>query len=64
MAVTFSFVEATQEQKELMNEFREKFQVLYDEIQEKVPNSRGKSTSLTNLEQASMWLNKGITNNS
>lgn len=62
--VTFWSVEATQEQKELMWEFREKFQKLYDEIQEKVPNSRGKSTCLTNLEQSAMWLNKGIVNNS
>ena len=60
---TFQFVPATEEQKAMMQEFRDKFESLYKEIEEKIPSSRGRSSALTKLEEASFWLNKGITSN-
>lgn len=60
----FQYVNPTEEQKELMRVFRDEFQKLADKIKVEVPESRGKSLALTNLEQSAFWLNKGITNNS
>lgn len=59
---TFNYVSPTDEQKETMQNFREKYQALYDEIKE-LEGSRGLSLALTNLEQSAMWLNKAITKN-
>jgi hypothetical protein len=62
--VSFQYVTPTEEQKALMQVFRDKFQSLAEEIEKSVPLfSRGKSLALTNLEQAAFWLNKGITLN-
>lgn len=61
--VTFQFVPATDEQKLEMQKYRDLFQALYDEVS-KLPKSRGASIALTKIEEASMWVNKGITNNS
>lgn len=61
--VTYQYVLPTDEEKELMQNFRDKFEALHREIEEKVGYSRGRSTALTKLEEASFWLNKGITHN-
>lgn len=60
----FQYINPTEEQKELMQVFRDELQKLADKIKAEVPESRGKSLALTNLEQSAFWLNKGITNNS
>lgn len=59
---SFQFVAPTDEQKELMQNFRDKYQALHDEIAA-LPASRGLSLAITNLEQSAFWLNKSITNN-
>lgn len=61
--MSYQYVQPTEEQKELMQEFRDKFETLTNEIKEKVVASRGQSLAFTKLEEASFWLNKGITNN-
>lgn len=63
-APSFQYVQPTDEQKELMQKFRDAFQALQAQIIVSVQESRGKSLALTKLEEAAMWLNKGITNNS
>lgn len=60
---TLQYVQPTDEQKEVMQQFRDKMQSLYEEI-EVLPNSRGKSLALTKLEESAMWLNKALTENS
>lgn len=59
---TFQYVSPTEEQKSLMQNYRDKYQGLYDEIAS-LPPSRGLSLALTNLEQSAMWLNKSIAKN-
>lgn len=56
------FVTPTEEQKDLMQKFRDKYEALYNEVK-LLPASRGLSLALTNLEQSAFWLNKSITNN-
>lgn len=60
--VTFQFVPASDEQKALMQKFRDKFEALYNELKELEAN-RGLSVALTKLEESNMWVNKSITNN-
>lgn len=59
----FQYINPTDEQKAQMQKYRDKFEELYQEIADDVENSRGKSLCLTKLEEASFWLNKGITKN-
>lgn len=59
--MSFKYVKPSEEQVELMQNFRDKFEKLFKEIKEKVPSSRALSLAETNLEQASMWINKAIT---
>ena len=61
--MSYQFTPPTDEQKELMQNFRDKFEALHKEIEEKVTNSRGRSSAFTKLEEAAFWLNKSITNN-
>lgn len=61
--LTLQYVEPTPEQIEVMQEFRNVMELLYERIS-KLPDNRGKSLALTKLEECSMWLNKSITNNS
>lgn len=60
---TLEYVLPTDEQIVTMNKFRATMGALYKEI-ETLPDSRGKSLSLTKLEESAMWLNKAISNNS
>jgi hypothetical protein len=59
---SFQFVAPTDEQKAQMQNFRDKYQALHDEIA-LLPASRGLSLAVTKLEESSFWLNKAITNN-
>ncbi len=59
---TLQYVQPTDEQKALMQEFRDKYEALFNELKA-LPASRGMSLALTNLEQSAMWLNKAITKN-
>lgn len=61
---TLQYVQPTEEQKATMQTFRDKMEVLYQEISVITPDSRGKSLALTKLEECAMWLNKALTNNS
>lgn len=60
--VRFSYVQPSPEQIETMQNFRDKFEALYEEVKT-LPSNRGLSIALTHLEEASMWVNKSITNN-
>ena len=60
--MTLQYVAPTDEQKEVMQNFRDKYEALYNEVKE-LPASRGLSLALTNLEQSAFWLNKSITKN-
>lgn len=55
----FDHVSVTNDAFIIMKEFRDKFQSLYDDI-DKLNKSREISLAITKLEEASMWLNKGI----
>lgn len=59
---TLQYVQPTEEQKAKMQEFRDKMETLYREV-EALPKNRGIALALTKLEEAAMWLNKGITEN-
>ena len=59
----FQYIQPTEEQKEMMQVFRDKYQTLVDELKTEVPESRGKSLAITKLEESAFWLNKGITQN-
>lgn len=61
---TLNYVQPTEEQKKVMQDFRDIMETLYKKIEVEVDQSRGKSLALTKLEEASMWLNKAITGNS
>lgn len=59
---TLQYVQPTDEQKETMQNFRDKYEALYKELEGLTP-SRGLSLALTKLEESAMWLNKSITQN-
>ena len=59
---TLQYVAPTDEQKELMQNFRDKYEALYQEVAQ-LERSIGQALALTNLEQSAMWLNKAITKN-
>jgi len=60
---TFQYVQPTDEQKETMQKFRDKYEALAKELKE-LSSSRGLSLALTKLEESAFWLNKAITQNS
>ena len=59
---TLQYVQPTEEQKELMQKFRDKYEALFTELKA-LPPSRGLSLALTKFEESAMWLNKAITKN-
>lgn len=59
---TLQYVKPTEEQLEVMQNFRDKYEALFNELKE-LPSSRGMSLALTKLEESAMWLNKAITKN-
>jgi hypothetical protein len=60
--MTLQYVQPTEDQKTLMQEFRDKYEALLKELQT-LEKSRGLSLSITKLEESAMWLNKAITKN-
>jgi hypothetical protein len=60
--MTFNYVQPTEDQIKIMQEFREKYAALYEELKSLEP-SRGLSLALTKLEESNMWINKAITKN-
>jgi len=63
MKPNFNYVQPTEEQKERMQIFRDKFAALCTDIIDSVPNGRGRALAFSKLEEASFWLNKAITLN-
>jgi len=61
--MSFQYIQPTEEQKAIMQEFRDKFEALVADITSKVEPSRGLSLAKTKLEEAAFWLNKAITKN-
>lgn len=59
---TLQYVKPTDEQLEVMQSFRDKYEALFEEVKT-LPDSRGKALALTKLEESAMWLNKAITLN-
>lgn len=62
---TLQYVKPTDEQLKLMQYFRDKYEMLYEELTKNsyLPAGRGLSLALTKLEESAMWLNKAITKN-
>jgi len=56
------YIKPTDEQIEQMQVFRDKYEALCEELKQ-LPQSRGTSLAITNLEQSAMWLNKALTKN-
>ncbi len=63
MIMSFQYIQPTDKQKELMQEFRNRFEGLAADINASCDSSRGRSLCHTKLEEAAFWLNKGITHN-
>ena len=59
---TLQYVQPTDEQKAVMQNFRDKYEALYKEVGA-LEKSRGTSLAITKLEESAMWLNKAITKN-
>jgi hypothetical protein len=59
---TLQYVQPTEEQKAVMQQFRDKYEALFVEVTA-LPKSRGTSLALTKLEESAMWLNKALTLN-
>lgn len=59
---TLQYTKPTDEQLVEMQSFRDKFEILFNELKTR-PASRGMSLCLTKFEESAMWLNKAITNN-
>lgn len=60
--MTMQYVQPTEEQLKTMQEYRDKYETLANDIK-KLPKSRGLSLAFTALEESAMWLNKAITKN-
>lgn len=61
---TFEYLLPTDDQKETMRVVRINFKSLCDVITKMVPDGRYKALTITALEEAAMWANKGITRDS
>lgn len=61
--MSFQYVQPTEEQKLLMQDFRNDYEKLFNKIKAILPKGRGVSSAITKLEESAFWLNKGITNN-
>ncbi len=61
--MSFQYIQPTEEQKAIMQEFRDKYETLANELKTKIEASRGLSLAVTKLEESAFWLNKAITKN-
>ncbi len=59
---TLQYVQPTEEQKAIMQQFGDKYEALFNELKA-LPGSRGLSLAITKLEESAMWLNKALTKN-
>ena len=59
---TLQYVQPTEEQKVLMQIWRDKMDSILQEMQS-LPKSRGIELALAKFEESAMWLNKALTNN-
>ena len=59
---TVQYVKPTEEQLVVMQNFRDKYEALLNDISS-LEKNRGLSIAITKLEESSMWLNKAITKN-
>lgn len=62
--MSFQYIQPTEEQKQKMQLFRDRFELLAKDIELLIPESRGRSLAITKLEESAFWLNKAITHNS
>lgn len=60
--MSFQYIKPSDEQVQLMQVFRDKYEALVQEIQQ-LERSRGLSLAITKLEESAFWLNKAITKN-
>ena len=60
--MTLQYVKPTDEQLSVMQNFRDKYEALLNEVSA-LEKSRGLSLAITKLEESAMWLNKAITKN-
>ena len=62
---TFQYVQPTDEQKEVMQKFRDKYEALANDLKAIpfIATSRAWALAMTKLEESAMWLNKAITKN-
>lgn len=60
--MSFQYIQPTEEQKQTMQIFRDRYTELAEQLKE-LPASRGLSLALTKLEESAFWLNKSITEN-
>ena len=61
--MSFQYISPTEEQKAVMQNFRDKYEALANELKLTIKDSRGLSLALTKLEESAFWLNKAITQN-
>jgi hypothetical protein len=61
---TFQYLRPSDEQVETMTVVRRAFERIYAHVDALVPEGRYKALTITALEQAAMWANKGITRES
>jgi len=64
--MSYQYIKPSEQQIATMQIFRDKFEVLQEEIDcafQQKPLPRGILNCFTKLEEASFWLNKAITNN-
>lgn len=60
--MSFQYIQPTEEQKLVMQAFRDKYESLSNDLSVLEP-SRGLSLAKTKLEESAFWLNKAITKN-
>ena len=60
--MTLQYVKPTGEQLVVMQNFRDKYEALLNEVKT-LEKSRGLSLAITKLEESAMWINKAITKN-
>jgi hypothetical protein len=60
--MTLQYVKPTDEQLEVMQSFRDKYEALMNDLKT-LEKSRGLSLAITKLEESAMWVNKAITLN-
>ncbi len=63
MKKNYSFFKISEESQEKIAALRQIFSDAHEKIEELCPNSRERSTGLTHLEGAAMWIIKSVAHN-